>query len=176
MTKLFRKARENDIKDIVKLYDKVHDLEESGQVYTGWKKELYPNEKSALEAIHIGDMFVYEVDGEIVAAARINQEQVQPTYSQADWLYEAKDDEIMTIHTLVVDIDQAKMGYGADFIRYYESYAKENSCNVLRLDTNVLNTKARALYKKLGYREAGVVNSLFNGIPDVGLVCLEKKL
>jgi len=32
------------------------------------------------------------------------------------------------------------------------------------------------LYKRLGYREAGIVPCVFNGIPDVMLVCLEKKL
>lgn len=32
------------------------------------------------------------------------------------------------------------------------------------------------LYARLGYREAGIVPCVFNGIKGVGLVCLEKKL
>ena len=44
------------------------------------------------------------------------------------------------------------------------------------MDTNAINTAARALYKKLGYREACVVPCAFNGIPDVQLVCLDKRL
>ena len=38
------------------------------------------------------------------------------------------------------------------------------------------NTGALALYKKLGYTEAGIVAGTFNGIPNVQLVCLEKKV
>ena len=40
--------------------------------------------------------------------------------------------------------------------------------------TNEKNKKARALYNKIGYREAGVVPCIFNGIEGVPLVCLEK--
>ena len=37
-----------------------------------------------------------------------------------------------------------------------------------------LNTRARNLYQRLGYEEIGIVESNFNGIPNVRLVCLEK--
>ena len=59
---------------------------------------------------------------------------------------------------------------------FYEDYARENGCKVLRMDTNARNLRARAMYAKLGYREAGTVPCAFNGIPDVQLVLLEKKL
>ena len=44
------------------------------------------------------------------------------------------------------------------------------------MDTNAKNRKARAMYKKLGYEEIDIVPCVFNGIPDVQLVCLEKVL
>ena len=44
------------------------------------------------------------------------------------------------------------------------------------MDTNARNLAARRLYKHLGYLEAGIVSCVFNGIPDVQLVCLEKLL
>ena len=66
--------------------------------------------------------------------------------------------------------------YGTAFVAYYESYAKNNGCPVLRMDTNEKNAAARRLYARLGYREAGIVPCVFNGIKGVGLVCLEKKL
>ena len=37
------------------------------------------------------------------------------------------------------------------------------------------NTNARALYKKLGYKEIAIVPTVFNGIKGVNLVLLEKK-
>ncbi len=43
------------------------------------------------------------------------------------------------------------------------------------MDTNQKNTAARALYKKLGYREVDIRLCGFNGISGVNLVLLEKK-
>lgn len=37
-------------------------------------------------------------------------------------------------------------------------------------------TQPRALYKKLGYQEIGIVPTVFNDIPDVQLVLIEKTL
>ncbi len=44
------------------------------------------------------------------------------------------------------------------------------------MDTNARNQAARALYARLGYQEPGIVDCVFNGIPGVQLVCLEKTL
>ncbi|MBR6653148.1 MAG: GNAT family N-acetyltransferase, partial [Oscillospiraceae bacterium] len=78
--------------------------------------------------------------------------------------------------TLVVDPTEYKKGVGRSFVDYYEQMARDMECTVLRMDTNERNNRARRLYKRLGYREAGIVPCVFNGIPDVMLVCLEKKL
>ena len=47
---------------------------------------------------------------------------------------------------------------------------------MLRIDTNERNAAARAMYKKHGYIESGVAPTVFNGIPGVMLVCMEKRL
>ena len=44
------------------------------------------------------------------------------------------------------------------------------------MDTNARNMGARKLYQHLGYEEVGIVECVFNGIPNVQLVCLEKYL
>lgn len=55
-------------------------------------------------------------------------------------------------------------------------YASEHGCVYLRLDTNARNVNARKFYKKLNYKEIGILPCVFNGIPDVSLVLLEKKI
>ena len=50
----------------------------------------------------------------------------------------------------------------------------QHECVALRMDTNARNASARKLYHKLGYEEIGIVACIFNGIPDVQLVCLGK--
>ena len=74
------------------------------------------------------------------------------------------------------ELAEAGKGYGKAFVAFYEEYAREHGCMELRIDTNVRNTSARHLYQKLGYKEEGVVGCVFNGIPDVLLVCMEKYL
>jgi GNAT superfamily N-acetyltransferase len=86
------------------------------------------------------------------------------------------DDEVMVLHTLVVDPKTKGRGYGTAFVRFYEQYAIDNNCHYLRMDTNKINLSARRLYARLGYKEPGIVPCVFNGIPGVQLVCLEKKV
>lgn len=93
--------------------------------------------------------------GKICATARINQEQVLE-YADGNWLYsDASDDEIMVLHTLVVDPQIAGHGYGKAFVSFYEQYAKEHNCPYLRMDTNEINAAARRFYAKLGFPGIG---------------------
>ena len=82
----------------------------------------------------------------------------------------------MVLHTLVIAPDAARRGYGRAFVAFYEEYARNHGCRFLRMDTNVKNARARAMYKRLGYREIGVIPTVFNGIEGVNLVLLEKLL
>ena len=82
----------------------------------------------------------------------------------------------MVLHTLVVSPTIENRGYGRAFVSFYEDFARKHGCSYLRMDTNQKNTRARQFYKKLGYREVGIVPCTFNGIIGVQLVCLEKKL
>lgn len=170
-----RKAVAKDIDGIEKIYEAIHDGEEKGLSTVGWIRGVYPTRKTAEDALARQDLFVMEENGGIVAVAVINQIQVEE-YKYASWKHAAKNEEIMVLHGLAVDPGQKGKGYGRAFVAFYENYAKDHGCPALRMDTNVRNERARGLYKKLGYKEIGIVKCIFNGIPDVQLVCLEKYL
>ena len=172
---MFRKAVLSDLDAIARIYDAIHTCEEQGQSHTGWQRAVYPTRETARAAILADDVFVMEEGGRVVASARINHIQVEE-YKLVKWSKEAKDREVMVLHTLAVDPAEAGKGYGTAFVRFYEDYARENGCPHLRMDTNEINTRARALYKRLGYAERGIVPCIFNGIEGVRLVCLEKTL
>ena len=157
------------------IYDRIHEAEAAGRLTTGWLKGVYPTEATARAALGAGDLFVLEEDGAIVAAARINRIQV-PDYAFIPWKYPALDDEVMVLHTLTVDPRCAGRGYGRVFLAFYEAYALDNGCPVLRIDTNAKNLAARTMYARHGYIESGVIPTVFNGIPGVNLVCMEKRL
>ena len=171
-----RKATSEDIPAIASLYDDIHSREEAGETTTGWLREVYPVWETAEAAVRRGDMFVQEDgDGNILGTGIINQIQVD-VYSDGSWRYPADDDEIMVLHTLVISGRVKRKGLGEQFLKFYEDYAREHGCRYLRLDTNARNKAARAFYNKHGYEEIGIVPTVFNGIPGVDLVLLEKGL
>lgn len=173
---MIRKATLADIPSIAAIYDHIHDSEEQGRSTVGWIRGVYPTADTARTAIEADDMFVLEQEGIVAAAARINQEQV-PVYAEVPWRYpDVPDRQVMVLHTLVVEPACSGKGYGTAFVRFYEDYAREHGCPYLRMDTNARNRTARKMYAGLGYWEAGIMPCVFNGIPDVQLVCLEKKL
>ena len=173
---MIRKGTAADIPQIAAIYEHIHTQEEAGQVTIGWVRGVYPTRATAQSALDAGELFVLEEGGAVAAAARINQQQV-PEYAAARWQHpEAPAERIMVLHTLVVDPLQSGKGLGSEFVRFYERCALERGCPYLRMDTNEKNRNARALYARLGYREAGIVDCRFNGIPGVRLVCLEKTL
>lgn len=173
---LIRKATANDLPGIIRIYDEIHTREEIGEVTIGWIRGIYPTERTAEDSIHRGDMFV-QVDkaGEIVGTGIINHTQVD-VYAEGDWQYPAADEEVMVLHTLIISVRPGHRGSGRAFLDFYECFAKQNRCPYLRLDTNARNSSARDFYRKHGYNEIGIVPTVFNGIPGVNLVLLEKRL
>ena len=172
---MFRRAEMGDLDAIAAIYDEIHGEIEAGRASIGWIRGVYPTRATAEAAIQLGDMYVEIKDGGIVAAARINQHQ-GPEYDGASWSFDAPPREVLVLHTLVVSPRFGGRGYGTKFVHYYEDCARDRGCPYLRMDTNAVNHAARALYRKLGYREACIVPCEFNGIPNVQLVCLDKRL
>lgn len=173
----YRKAEASDIDVVERIYDHIHDSEEAGLVTTGWIRGVYPVRDTALAALEREDLYVCENDGtgEILAAGIINRIQLD-VYADCDWRYKAPDDKVSVMHTLVVEPSLTHQGTGSGFVRFWEELARGQGCEVLRLDTNKRNTVARGLYAFLGFEEAGIAPTVFNGIPGVELVLIEKKL
>ncbi len=172
---MIRKAAEADIPAVNAIYDALLTREEQGQLSTGWTRGVYPTEQTARDALRAGTLYVMEEGGRIVAAAKIDQTQMAQ-YAQCAWRHDAPPEQVLVLHTLVVDPTAKGRGHGTAFVRFYEELGRESDRPYLRIDTNARNTPARILYAKLGYTEAGIVAGVFNGIPDVQLVCLEKKV
>lgn len=172
---MIRKANFDDLNSIAEIYAKIHTAEENGDVVIGWKCGVYPERETAQAALERGDIFVLEEDGLILGTAVINHEQVD-VYEGAGWKRDAEDNQVMVMHTLVIDPDFIGKGFGSQFVSFYEEYAHDNGSDYLRIDTNARNTVARAFYGKLGYEEIDIVPCVFNGLEGVQLVLLEKCL
>ena len=166
-----RLAKAKDLPAVASIYEAIHDEEEAGRTHTGWQRGVYPTEETARRSLQRNELYVLEENGQVLAAGRINREQVD-VYATIPWAHQA--DEVLVLHTLVVHPAAKGKGCGKAFVRYYEELALAQGIHELRIDTNENNTAARGLYKALGWAERGIVPCVFNGIPGVGLVCLEK--
>lgn len=167
-----RQGTKTDLAAMDSFYARIHTAEENGLIATGWIRGMYPVVDTAIRAYEKGELFVLLLEGVLRGAASLNREQHE-TYGQGDWLYGDDPAKVMVMHTLAIDPEFAGQGLGKAFLRYYAEYALKNGCPCLRLDTNKINIPARKFYKKHGFREAGLVETEFNGIPGVELVLLE---
>ena len=172
---MIRKATESDIPAVAEIYAHILANEDPAKPATGWLKGIYPVEATARAALGRDDLFVCIEDDKVVASAIINRTQVD-VYADCKWSLVCEDDEVMVLHTLTVEPACAGRGIGRKFVAFYEDYARGHNCKALRIDTNAVNITARGLYSKLGYTEVGIVPCVFNGIPNVMLVCMEKLL
>ena len=172
---MIRKATIADLDAIAAIYDAVHTAEECGEMTIGWNRAIYPTRETAERAIRAEDMYVLEEDGCIAAAGLLNKVQVAE-YALIPWEIAAEDDEVFVMHTLVVDPAKTRRGHAAAFVAYYHDLARKLGCRTLRIDTNARNAAARKMYAKLGFREAGAVPCVFNGLEGVQLVCLEREV
>ena len=74
-------------------------------------------------------------------------------------------------HNLWMDCSKAK---SQGIIFSDVSNALHNGCSELRIDTNERNIIARKMYSKLGYKELSILPTIYNGLPHVNLVLMEK--
>lgn len=170
-----RKAQAQDLDAVAGIYANIHTVEEQALACIGWQRGVYPERATAEAALLRGDLFVEELDGHVAGTAILNQVQVD-VYAGAPWQHSAPDDRVMVMHTLVVDPLAPRCGLGRAMVSFYERYALAQGCPYLRMDTNVKNRNARRFYAGLGFREIVQVPCAFNGLSDVTLVLLEKKL
>ena len=172
---MIRKATEADLELVTALYSKIHDAEATGAVCTGWLRDVYPTAETARAAIAREDLYILEEEDLILGCGIINTLQVDG-YAGAPWQFEAPGDQVCVLHTLVIDPEAQGKGYGRAFLEFYENLAAERGITELRLDTNEINAAAREMYRKHGYQEVDIIPTVFNGIPGVHLVLLEKNL
>lgn len=171
-----RKGEAADLQAVADIYRRIHEQESKGEVTIGWNPDTYPTPATAEEGLADGNLFVATIDDVVVASAIINREQPS-AYSEVEWTIKADDDRIGVLHTLTVHPDYGHRGIGKSFVKFFEDHCRELGYEVVRLDTQVKNTRPFSMYPKLGYRLAGIRITRFEDLPDeVELAMFEKRL
>jgi GNAT superfamily N-acetyltransferase len=146
-----------------------------------WDQE-YPTRATVLADIQSGALFVAlaekedeegmgkgKGEGRVVGAFTLNQHQ-DPEYGEVAWMIPAL--PVAVVHRLMVHPNAQRMGLGRFLMRFAERRAWRMGFRALRLDTLEKNARALALYRALGYHEAGQVTFRGKG----RFTCFEKAL
>lgn len=97
-----RPATADDLPRIEQIYDAIHTAEETGTASVGWARGVYPTRATAQAGLYAGELFVLADGGTVYAAGRINREQV-PVYAEVPWAHDVPPEQVLVLHTLVVD-------------------------------------------------------------------------
>lgn len=118
--------------------------------------DIYPNRETLLGDIQARTLYLAAGAGAppLLGALTLNQRQ-EPEYADVAW--QILVEPIAVVHRLMVHPDAQRGGLGRFLMRYAEHEAHRLGCRAIRLDTMDANVRALALYRALGYRQAGAV-------------------
>lgn len=160
---MIRKAQSQDIDAVEKSYIELLLYEKNHRAYTVWQLGVYPTRETAEKSYSNGNLYVLEENREIYASMIINQTQPKEYYN-INWKYQAKDEEVLTIHLICVRPSKTHQGIGKKLVQFAIDMAKNLNCKTIRLDTGLQNTPAIALYQSFGFELAGKTSMMIGGL------------
>lgn len=158
-------ARKEDVELVAKLYDSVNEYFEQNTnfCYPNWQKGKYPVLRDAQEAFEESTLYVLKKNGEVLGAIIINQKQ-HPEYKRMPWKTPVPDEQVIAVHTLVVDPGHRKEGLGEKLVQFCIEFCKNAGMKEIRLDTHYANIPARRLYEKCGFQSLGCQEAFEDGM------------
>ncbi|MDQ7097040.1 GNAT family N-acetyltransferase [Desulfosporosinus sp. PR] len=146
-----RKAVLDDIPQIMEIIKQTIPEMHSYQNYQ-WD-ENYPLAKDFQMDVEVGNLYVIEDRGELVAFICVNK--VEPEeYSELDW---SSMQESMVIHRMSVHPAYRRKGLGVELMNLAETIARKSHILYLKTDTNSRNEKMKTLFTKCGYGFIGEI-------------------
>ena len=148
---LYMRAARGDEFDRVRAfyYDLIVKMQGS-PYHPKWQIGIYPEDSYLQRAVEAGQMYLACCEDQIVGAMILNQS-ANAGYEGVCWPVEAKDSEVMLIHTLGVLPEAGKQGVGGAMVQEAIRLAREAGMKALRLDVLVGNLPAEKLYRKAGF-------------------------
>jgi GNAT superfamily N-acetyltransferase len=149
--------RKANIKDLDQIMNIISDTVKEMKTYnnTQWD-ENYPQAKDFENDIKNEDLYVDELDGQVVGLICVNY--IEPDeYLDINWAFDKK---AMIIHRMAVNSNFRNQKIGTRLMKFAEELAKNNGVVYLKTDTYSLNIKMNSLFKKFGYKLAGQMEFL----------------
>lgn len=115
--------------------------------------DIYPTRQTVADDAAHGHLFVLVVAATCIATVTLD-ESAAPEWAAVAWKFSTP---ALVVHRLCVDPMRQGRGYGRTLMDFSEAHAAAHGYASIRLDAYSPNHEAIALYRRRGYREAGLV-------------------
>lgn len=170
-----RLATAKDLDEVSALYDSLNLHLETNVNYAGWAIGRYPTMQTAQDALSENSLYVYEENLQILGTVILNSQQPE-SYRDASWSEDIPAKQVLSVHTLAVHPKFLYRKIGEELLLFAEECAKRQNMLCIRLDTLLRNLPAARLYRRLGYKEAGVIDLRLGISGLTEFLCFEKFL
>lgn len=145
-----RKASDEDVENVLKLYSKVIDQIKDNECNPGWEHGIYPRKEDICTAINDKELYVGEKNGEIASAIVINNK-TNDGYENIEWNVDVDDEYVYYIHLVAVNQRFRKQGFAKKMLNFAFDLAEKNSIKSIRLSIHMNNLGIEPVYTKLGF-------------------------
>ena len=147
---MIRKAEKSEYEGIRDFYYQLIDDMAGMEYHPKWQKGVYPSEADLHTALDNSEICIYQEDGKIVAAMRVNHN-ATGGYEKVAWAVDAAKDEVTLIHILGVSLEHQGKGVAKKMVQHVIDTAREAKQKAIRLDVLMGNIPANRLYESMGF-------------------------
>ena len=169
---MLRKAKNNELDKILQIINEGKQfLKEQG--INQWQHGS-PGRSDVENDIKQEISYVYELDGEIVGTAMLNN--YDADYEKYSTLWTSCNNYLV-IHRLAIKEEYRSQGVAHKFMNDIILFAKENSVEYIRIDTHKDNVIIRKYLSKNSFKELGKIKlSMKNSLDDKERITYELKI
>lgn len=160
MTNL-RKANLKEAEKILMFYrDIIKSIE--GSIFNPKWNDSYPDLEFIESSIKKGELYIYSIDNQIKASLVLNS-RFSPEYDDVDWIVNAKDDEIVVIHTFAA---LGGHGIGKEIFNIIRENALKKNKKTVRADIIDGNIGALKVFESFGFEYIKSVEMFHPAVGD----------
>lgn len=166
---MIRKAKASDLNTIKRLTESCALTLQEKEIFQ-WN-EQYPSREKMVDDISKEEMFVLEIENEILGIIVLTTV-MDEEYIPIAWLTPGENN--LYVHRLAVHPKVWGHGYGQQLMDYAEAFASEHHYESVRLDTFSRNKRNQQFYDRRGYKRLGDI--YFPKQSEFPFYCYEKVL
>ena len=148
-----------ELKELDKVMEVINDAKAFLKLQSQQWQQGYPNENSMTKDILNHDLFGVYINGELtcVAALIIGIEKTYVNMVEGKWKIGVSASDLV-IHRIAVSNKYRGKGCAKKLMEFAYSYAKENDCNSIKVDTHRVNIPMQQLLLSNGYAYQGIID------------------